>query len=175
MKNKLKNQKGITLIALGITIIVLLILASITITASTEAIKRANLEALKTNMLLVQAKAKEYIENAAFELGTSPNEETRAKAKQELSGTTDLGENKLIEDESKRSELGIPQDYEYIYAVSTEALNAMGIKDAKSDADNGYYVVAYNLEPTNEMDVEIYNTQGYNGAYSLSDIEKVEI
>ena len=57
---KVKNNKGITLIALTITIIILLILASITIYSGKESIKKAQLESLKTNMLLIKAKAKEH-------------------------------------------------------------------------------------------------------------------
>ena len=52
---KVKNNKGITLIALTITIIILLILASITIYSGKESIKKAQLESLKTNMLLIKA------------------------------------------------------------------------------------------------------------------------
>ena len=63
---KVKNNKGITLIALTITIIILLILASITIYSGKESIKKAQLESLKTNMLLIKAKAKEYVEQASF-------------------------------------------------------------------------------------------------------------
>ena len=60
------NQKGITLIVLIITIIILIILAGITIYTGKESIQKANLEGLKTNMLLIETKAREYVENASF-------------------------------------------------------------------------------------------------------------
>ena len=66
---KLKQDKGITLIALMVTIIILLIIAGIAIYNGKETIQRANLEALRTNMLLIEAKAKGLVEEANFQLG----------------------------------------------------------------------------------------------------------
>ena len=68
---KCKNEKGITLIVLAVTIIIMLIIASIAIYSGTESIKNAKLEALKTNMLLIQAKAKEYVEEVSFKIGVT--------------------------------------------------------------------------------------------------------
>ena len=68
-----KENKGITLVALTITIIVLLIIAGIAIYSGNDIIKNAKLESLKTNMLLIQAKAKDYCEEASFKLGTNPS------------------------------------------------------------------------------------------------------
>ncbi len=55
----IKNEKGVTLVALIITIIVMIILASITIAASTNLNKETQLKNLQTNMMLIQAKAEE--------------------------------------------------------------------------------------------------------------------
>ena len=60
----MKENKGITMVVLVITIVVLLILAGISIGTGNNIIKASQLENLKTNMLLVKVKAKEYIENA---------------------------------------------------------------------------------------------------------------
>ena len=67
----MKKNRGITMVALVITIVVLLIIAGISIGAGNNAIKNSKLENLKTNMLLIEVKAKEQIENAKFRLGTS--------------------------------------------------------------------------------------------------------
>ena len=53
MLKKINNQKGVTLLILVIMIIVMLIIAGITIYSGTEAIQRAGLENLKTNLLLI--------------------------------------------------------------------------------------------------------------------------
>ena len=60
----MKKNRGITMVALVITIVVLLIIAGISIGAGNNAIKNSKLENLKTNMLLIEVKAKEQIENA---------------------------------------------------------------------------------------------------------------
>ena len=56
--NKLKNNSGITLIALSVTIIVLLILVSISASAGTKIISKSKAQTLETNMLTIQAKVK---------------------------------------------------------------------------------------------------------------------
>ena len=89
-KNIENNQKGITLIALTITIILLFILSGIAVYTGKDTIKRAKLEELKTNMLLIQTQAREFVENASFDLGIDPEnatDEMKTKAQSELSGT----------------------------------------------------------------------------------------
>ena len=94
----MRNNKGITIIVLVITIIVLLILSGISIKTGNNIIKQSSLENIKTNMLLVKIKAKEYVENANFKLGTAFDKVTDendknsriAKAKEELQGEVSL-------------------------------------------------------------------------------------
>ena len=89
----MKENKGVTLTSLVITIIVLLIIAGISVYSGTDIIKRAKLEELKTNMLLIETKAKECVENANFKLGKLDNLGGDEKinrineAKKELKGT----------------------------------------------------------------------------------------
>ena len=66
----MKNNKGITMIALVITIVLLLILAGISMQSGSDIIKKSELENIKTNMLLIKVKGKEYVESANFNLGT---------------------------------------------------------------------------------------------------------
>ena len=84
-----KNEKGVTLIILVITVMVLMIISGIIINTGVKSIKNAQRESLKTNMLLIQAKSKEYVENANFNLGTGEKtEEEKNKIKAEnLKGT----------------------------------------------------------------------------------------
>ena len=88
----MKENKGITMVTLVITIIVLLIIAGVSIGTGNKVIKTSELENVKTNMLLIKAKGKQYVENANFKLGTNfesaTDKETRiATAKGELKGT----------------------------------------------------------------------------------------
>ena len=82
------------MVALVVTIIVILILAGISIGQGDKAIKISQLENLRTNMLLIQTKSKEYLENANFNLGTNIDKVTEEektnrvnKAKENLKGT----------------------------------------------------------------------------------------
>ena len=56
----MKNQNGITMIALTIMIILLIILASVSVTGGTKVIKEAQLESIETEMLTLKAKAKGF-------------------------------------------------------------------------------------------------------------------
>ena len=171
------SQKGITLIVLTITIIILIILAGITIYTGRDSIQKANLEELKTNMLLVQTKAKEYVENASFKLGVNPNADTMYEdAKENLNGE-DKGTVVTTDDEIVNDllNMGIQQediDKGKVYKLTTENLEKMGINDVKSNDEEGWYIIVYNIEETT---AEIYHTIGYNGKYSLTDIEQIQL
>ena len=162
---KVKNNKGITLIALTITIIILLILASITIYSGKESIKKAQLESLKTNMLLIKAKAKEYVEQASFKNGVNKSEISE-EAKNELKG-----KEANASDYSKQN-ITI-NGGEILYNLTSDNLKEMGLKDVKLGS-NEEYLVKYNIK---DVTVEVYNTSGYenNGTtvYSLSELEKI--
>ena len=179
----MKNNNGITMITLVITIIILLILAGVSIGTGNNIIKQSNLENIKTNMLLIKVKAKEYVENANFKLGTnfetSADKENRIiSAKEELKGeeikdisifneNIDINQDQLTTDNS---------NYIYYYKLTTENLVNIGLSNVKSDEKNGYYIVKYNLK---DSTIEIYNTKGFddegNVVYSLTDIKQVRL
>lgn len=173
-----RNEKGVTLIVLMITIIILIILAGIAIYIGRESIQKANLEGLKTNMLLIETKAREFVENASFDLGIAPEnatDEMKTNAQSELNGE-DKG-TLVTSDDSIINQLlniGISQediDKGNVYKLTTENLEKMGIKDVQSNEEEGWYVIVYHIEDTT---AEIYHTVGYNGKYSLTDIEQIE-
>lgn len=151
-----KENKGITLVALTITIIVLLIIAGIAIYSGNDIIKNAKLESLKTNMLLIQAKAKEYCEEASFKLGTNPTDDTKVTAKSYLDNTGAQDNDDYSKD---KADLNVnDNENEYFYFLSSENLKKMGINGVESDDKNGRYYVKYNLT---DVTVEVYNTKGF--------------
>ena len=176
---KKNKNRGITLASLAITIIVLLIIAGISVYSGTDIIKRAKLEELKTNMLLIEAKVKEYGENANYELGVKPEEATeemKAKATSMIEG--EGKGTKITSSDSiytTLTSIGVEQkaiDDGTIYKLSTDDLSKLGIKDVKSDDKEGWYVVAYDI--TNNS-AKIYNTKGVKAGkntlkYGLDDI-----
>lgn len=69
MKNKAKSfdkNKGITLIALVITIIILVIITGVSLKVGSDLFSNANLKTLDTNMLLIQARVKVISEKNRF-------------------------------------------------------------------------------------------------------------
>ena len=182
---KVKENNGITLVALIITIIVMLILASITINFGTTQIKDANLQNFKTNMLLVEAKAKEYVEKANYQLGVKPEEamnntELLTNSQNELQaegkGTKVNSDNPVVD---KLKNIGISENditAGNVYLLSTNDLKQMGLNDEQSDEENGYYVLVYNIL---DASVKVYNTTGFtleNGdtKYCLDDIRDID-
>lgn len=174
----LRNNKGITMVALIITVILMLILFTITINYGKDTIKKTKLESFKTNMLLIEAKAKEYVEKANHDLGVKPDEATEemvTKAKEELKGTV-LTSSELL---TQMGLTGIqPVDETnrvYYYEFSTDNLKEMGINGVESNSSEGIYIVQYDVS---NVEVEIYNTQGFKVnntiMYSLSEIRNVE-
>lgn len=178
----MEKNKGITMIVLVITIALLLILAGISIQGGSSIIKRADLENLKTDMLLIKVKGKEYVENANFNLGTSfdklTDENEKSKriemAKSKLKGTE-------IQNASELSKFGITSDQfereknnlNLYYTLSASDLEEIGMQDVSS---KGQYIIKYNIK---DMTIEIYNTQGFENGdktyYSLSELENLEI
>lgn len=176
---KIKENKGITMVALIVTVIVIMILASITVYMGTGTIKNTALQTFKTNMLLIEAKAREYVETASYDLGVKPEEATPEmidKAKSELKGTATTSS-----DNAKLQEMGIDTsitgtEYVYIYKLSTDDLRDMGINNVDSDDTDGWYIVVYNIP---EVKVQIYNTTGFdlgngNIKYGLDDIRDID-
>lgn len=175
---KLRNNKGITMVALIITIIVMLILAMITIDYGQDIIKKTKIESFKTNMLLIEAKAKEYVEKANHDLGVKPGEATEemvTKAKGEMKGT-------LLTNSELLNKMGLidvqPADETnrvYYYELSTDNLKEMGINGVESNPTDGIYIVKYDIS---SVEVDIYNSEGFKVndtiMYSLSEIKNVE-
>ena len=127
---KLKNSKGITLVSLIIIIIVMLVLASIAVYSGTGIIQEAKVEDTKTNMLLVQAKIKNYVEQAKFE------------KKEDINGIT-------IDDVT----LSITASPEVEGYYKIEDMSSINLPDLNSED----YLISYNIE---NIDVDVYFVPG---------------
>ncbi len=154
------NNKGITMVTLVITIVIMLILAGVTITGGYSLIKKAQLESLKTNMLLVEAKTKTALEEYNF-----------SKDESKLIGVqiqeTDT------EKVSKLKKAGENYSSDWYY-LNQEKLNNMNLSDIKLP-ENEYYFVKYNKE---NLTVEILYTKGFEEnnkiKYTLTQLQNME-
>lgn len=175
----MKSIRGITMIALVVTIILLLILAGISIGTWNNIIEESKLENIKTNMLLIEVKAKELVQNANFNLGTSYDSMTDENLKIERLQQAKLQlKGEMIENINEFN-IGVDKatdELEIYYKLSTEDINSMGITNINSDNKNGWYIVKYNIR---NIEVEIYNTKGFETEnkvyYSLTDIQNLNI
>ena len=144
----LKNEKGITIIALIITIILMLILVGVTVKVGTKEISKAKLEDIKTEMISIKTRAEIVKDKYDFKdidnlVGTK------------LSEATDYNtEAIVIPDESK----------ENCYIWTQEDLNSQELSSIKVDKDK-FYVVYYG------DDIEIFYSKGVDGKYSLTDLQ----
>ena len=156
----LKHNKGITLTALVITIIILGMIVAITISASSPLIDEAKLQEEKTTLLLIQAKWKVEIEKVTFD-GTSMFAD--------MGTVITEGENKgYLNDEYKvqvDSKWGVEEGI--YYKLSQECLNDMGLSDVNTGKG---YIVNYS-----NNDIILESGFEYDGTtyYKLSDIEKL--
>lgn len=163
----IKQEKGITLTVLVTTIIVLLIIAGIGINYGRDTIQKAHLEELETNMLLIKAKAKGLVEEANTKIGlptASDYAEKQTSVRQELY----IGTAGMVKVDTAPS--GIPQA-DNLYEVTEKTLSNWGLDDIELEENEKYIV---ELDDVN-TEVEVYNTIGYDGKYSLTEIENIEI
>lgn len=165
---KIKDNKGITLIALMTTVTILLIIAGISVYSGKDTIKRANLESLRTNMLLIQAKTREYVEEVSFKMGPTPDETKREEVRKQVYETE-----ALLKKASEVTNITIPSESginpNECYYIPKEALEKMGLGKIEIEYDNCYLI---KFDEAN-VSVEIYNTKGYEGKYSLTQINQI--
>ncbi len=152
----MKKDNGITLIALIVTIIIMIILATIVVDFSTKAIDKAKLEDIKTNMLLIQGKSQTIYEKYLF------------KEIEELTGILYSEQNTYVISDGLLDHLNVEDD---IYIWGEEALNENGLGTIKTD-EQTFYIVDYTTS-------EIYFSKGYEYNdliyYSLTELQELSI
>lgn len=169
MQKKLKENRGVTLLALVITIVVMIIIAGIAVYTGTDTIKKAQLEELKTNMLLIEAKAKGLVEEVNFKIGlTKPEDEGYQTKKDSAEQEVYVNGAKLKKATNISAPSSIPVSE--CYEVTQDAMNAWGL-DGLELEEGEYYLIKF--DDTNAT-VEVYNTLGYDGKYSLTEIDSIE-
>lgn len=167
----MKKQSGITLVALVITIIVLLIIASISVYEGKEAIKNAKVQTFETNMLTIKAKAKAYGEEIDAAIWALSDSDRDTKKSELLAG---YGMTATTISESIVNQLNseVTSNYE-AYEISGMLANN-GLSDIQEGSD-GQYIVIYNSSDYTKMDVAYTAGITYNEItyYTLSALQEV--
>lgn len=151
------NQKGITIVSLVITIIILLIIGGATVYIGTSVIKQATLQTVNTNMMLIQAKTKTIAEQAKF---NNNQDNYKGTVLSEVSG------NKKIDE---MINVGIIDDASKFYLLSKDDLISMGLE--KIDIEDGYIV---NYETEEVIYVKGYENDGIT-YHKLTDMKNVVV
>ena len=145
----LKMEKGITLIALIITIILLIILIGVSFNFGGDALRKANLEDIKTDMISIKTRAKIIVEQYNF------------KDIENLVGSP------ITEEEARKIKLQeeFAENSDNILKWSSQDLASQNLGKIEGDT----YVVFYDLDNPNNC--EVYYLQGYEGMYSLAELQ----
>lgn len=152
----IKSNKGITIVALIITVVVMLILITVTIEIGTEEIEKAKLEDLKTTMLLIKGRAQIVADKEEF--GETYDNTGMVK----LSETTTYNTTNLqtifegLEDASNL----------YIWEQTAMDNNSIFVTITTTD----FYVIDYS---TGEVYYSLGYLDGDTTYYSLTDIQKI--
>lgn len=171
--NKLKNQKGITIVALVVTVVVILIIAGITVKYGTDAIKTAKVESLMTNMITIKAKGKGYVEEINAQIWDLPDGEKNQKR-------NELFEQKFKMTE-KTSELVDSINTDFIntnecvaYSITKETLELMGLDELANNTEDNEYAIVFDLSDFTKFDVLYKDGIEYNGDeyYNLSSLQE---
>ena len=162
MLKNINNQKGVTLLILVIMIIVMLIIAGITIYSGTETIKRAGLENLKTNLLLIQGKVELVSQHVDMKEKDAKLTGTKLADMKEDEVIKAFLEKQIIDSESKDSDF---------YVLKEQDLKDLELSNIQMESGM-YYIVDYKTN-------DIITTKGYTATdgqtyYKLTDIEKLE-
>jgi len=153
------NQKGITLIALAVTIVVMIIIAVIGISAGSTMINTARLQEISTNMSLIQAKAKMEAEKHKFDPTSI-----------ELSGAINASNVTKL-----KSEGAIENTYDttLLYTLNQDNLTTFGLGNVRLKTGEAFLV------DYNDPEVEVFYLPGfdYKGTkyYKLSKILEINV
>ena len=178
-----KNNSGITLMALVITIIILVVIVSISVYEGKELITKSKVQTLETNMLTIQAKAKAYAEEIDAKIwtesdsasdvdenGNTPKDNARntefTSAEKALTGPVNNINQSALQQVSQE----ITSNY-VAYQVTGNALTIMGLGEIKDET----YIVIYSKDNYKLMDVIYPNGVSYNNNtyYTLSALQEV--
>lgn len=156
---KKRGQNGITIVVLVITVAIIGMIATVAITQGSNIIKKADLQTLNTNMLLVQAKEKVISEKNSFDEENNP---LKGQQLNEISGSTAI-ENLKSQGIIQESE----ENYSFYYAWNQATLDELGLDSIELKAGT-FFIVNYKTE-------EVIYSAGYkhtdgNTYYKLSDL-----
>lgn len=162
----MKNENGVATPILIIIIAIIIVVAFVGMKYITKKLDESKLQDLRTDMLLIQADTKKGLEEVRFQtvnldINKEENLQKINESKQEnLKGIPVIG---------SEIEKSIPDEIsidENCYYLDENILKDIGVKEIDSEK-YGNYIVRYDLE---NIKVEVINTKGYEGQYTLTEL-----
>ena len=171
--NRFKNESGITLIALIVTIIVILILAGISVNTGMNLIKKAKFESLMTNMITLKANAKVYAEEINAEVWDLGNEEKATKRAELFQSKYYMTKMENPTNILAKLDNSIKENGCEVYSISKETINEMGLTDFANDTENGQFVVAFNSADFTKLEIVCPSGIAYENTtyWTLSELQ----
>jgi Tfp pilus assembly major pilin PilA len=155
----MEHQKGITLIGLVITIIIMLILTGVGIKIGYDAGEKTKIENIKLNMATLRTKAKIIADKNSYDSDTNKLVGVPI-AEQEGYIISEELEKILQEQESGQSK------YKKCYIWEAEDFEEQGINTISINKTK-FYIIDYDT-------CEVFYSIGHEGMYKLSDINNVK-
>lgn len=153
----MKDETGITLITLVVSVLVIAILVVITWDYGGALIKRADLQTINTNMLMIQAKTKAIGENARF--NNDDSKYVGAKIQ-------DIADNEIIKDLIDKGVINTTENWRLLQQAQ---LDSIGL--GKLNQERGYIV---NYDTDEIVYVKGFEHEGVT-YYKLSEMKTLSI
>ena len=165
-RGKMRKQNGVAISVLSIGIVIIIAIASIIVHYVEDMVEENRLQDLRTNMLLIQAETKKDLEEVCFQTA-----KLDSKKEEDLATINEIKNENLKGKLVQGSEIenSIPQEInidENCYYLDENNLSEIGVKDLDSN-EYGYFIVKYDFS---NITVEVMNTKGYEGKYTLTQL-----
>lgn len=158
----MKSQKGLTLLSTIILVAIIVLVVFGVIYYVRLQTTKEELENIKTDLLLVQAKVKKISSDYILEKSDDVLVGTKISEIQEETVIKEFLENNLINIEEKEKKY---------YALNQQNLEELGLTQVKLE-ENAYYIVEY-------TEGEVYYTKGYelkgSNYYDINNIEELKL
>ena len=169
---KLKENKGITLVSLIITVIILVILARVSLVLTTKFTSEIRADSYFTQMITIKAKAKVIAEEVNAQVWSLNTIEDKQNKRSELYESNYNMTKETLSDELKKHINSDLADQDYCFVITAETLKKRGFSDL-SEENN--YIVVYSPVDYTQLDIiyipgVVYNRVRY---YSLSELQIV--
>ena len=162
-KIEMKSEKGMTLITTAVLVIVIAALVFAVVYYARIELAKQNLENIKTDMLLVQAKVKGVASNYTLD-----------KKEEDFKGTkiAEMQEQESIKKFLEATKIDIEEKDKKYYVLNEQNLIELNLNKVKLE-ENEYYIVEYTSN-------EVYYTKGVtytdgNTYYNITDIEELTV